>query len=218
MGALITPMLALVMPLDQAIGLTMPIFIIGDIFAMAAHWRRWEAPLIQVLLLGGILGVILGTFVITNVSITALRRGLGAIALLFVLYRVFEQHILRLLRYQPRRWHGVVAGSVAGFTSALANAGGPAISIYLLMQNLSPSLFVATSVLFFAVLNIIKVPYYFYAGLFDYSIPSYLIWLAPLVPLGVWLGKRLVNRIDKVFFERIILFLLFATALLLHFR
>ena len=40
----------------------------------------------------------------------------------------------------------------------------------------------------------------------------------PLVPFGVWLGKRLVNRIDKAVFEKVILFLLLATALLLLFR
>jgi len=33
MGALITPLVAMVIPLDQAIGLMLPILILGDVFA-----------------------------------------------------------------------------------------------------------------------------------------------------------------------------------------
>jgi len=113
MGALITPMLALVMPLDQAIGLTMPIFIIGDIFAWPLTGAGGK-PLIQVLLLGGILGVILGTFVITKRFNYCTPPGLGAIALLFVLHRVFRTAHPEAAAIPAASLHGVVAGSVAG--------------------------------------------------------------------------------------------------------
>jgi uncharacterized membrane protein YfcA len=92
MGALITPLVAMVIPLDQAIGLMLPILILGDV---------------------------------------------------------------------------------------------------LLLLELSTIVFVATSALFIAVLNLIKVPYYFYAGLIDLDWISTLIWIVPFVPLGVWTSKRL---------------------------
>ncbi|MBN1147062.1 MAG: sulfite exporter TauE/SafE family protein [Anaerolineales bacterium] len=215
MGVLITPMTSLVMPMEQAIGLLLPILMLGDVFALAAHWNRWDRQRIWVLLAGALLGVTLGTFILANLPSLLLRRGLGVLVMIFVTYRLLERRILGVLHYQARRWHAVLAGSVAGFTSTLAHAGGPPITIYLLMQDLQPSVFVATSVLFFATVNWIKVPYYFYAGLFDFETLLKLAWLAPLVPLGVWLGKRLVERVDKAWFERIIIALLLITGTLL---
>jgi hypothetical protein len=68
------------------------------------------------------------------------------------------------------------------------------------------------------VLNWIKVPYYYAAGLFDFPTLLHLAWLAPLVPLGVWIGKVAVDRIDKALFERIILVLLAVSGVLLLVR
>lgn len=215
LGALITPMMSLVMPLEQAIALMLPILMFGDLFAITAHWRRWDQRLIWVLLPGALVGVTLGTFVITSVSPTVLRRLLGVLVLVIVIYRILEQRIIGTLQYQPRRWHGILAGTVSGFTSSLAHAGGPPISIYLLMQDLEPKAFVGTSVLFFTCLNLIKLPYYYFAGLFDIETQLRLIWLAPFVPLGVWVGKRFVERIDKRLFERIIVFFLLISAIFL---
>jgi uncharacterized membrane protein YfcA len=217
-GALITPMMVLIMPLDQAVGLLLPILMVGDGFAIVAHWRRWETRLIWMLVLGALIGVTLGTFVITSLSPLLMRRGLGLLVLIFLTYRLFERRIASALTYRSRRWHGALAGSTAGFTSTLAHAGGPPITIYLLMQDLQPGVFVATSALFFALLNWIKVPYYYAAGLFDFGTLLRLAWLAPLVPLGVWIGKVVIYRIDKALFDRIILVLLGVSGVLLLVR
>jgi hypothetical protein len=91
------------------------------------------------LILGALIGVALGTWVISNLSPLLLRRGLGVLVLVFLLYRLYEKRILGSLTYQPRRWHGALAGSTAGFTSTLAHAGGPPITIYLLMQDMQPA-------------------------------------------------------------------------------
>jgi uncharacterized membrane protein YfcA len=215
MGVLITPMMALIMPADQAIGLLLPIFILGDIFALIAHWRHWNRSLLWLLIPGGLVGVTLGAYVLTNISTTILQRLLGIFVFLFILYRLVEGRVLKALRYRARNWHGWVAGGLAGFTSTLAHAGGPPIVIYLLMQDIAPRVFVATSVLFFAMINWIKVPYYYQAGLFDFAGQMKLLWLAPLVPLGVWVGSRLAQRIDRGIFEWIILVLLGISGVLL---
>jgi uncharacterized protein len=215
LGFLITPMLALVMPLNKAVGLMLPILILGDMFTLAVYWRRWEVRFLWILLFGAIIGVTLATLVLTNFPLAALRKGLGLLVLIFVAYRLLERRVLKVLTYQPRRWHGVLAGSLAGFTSTLAHAGGPPISIYLLLQNLSPATFIATSVLFFAVLNWIKVPYYYAAGLFDFRLLTQIIWLIPLLPLGVWTGRRLLKRMKKDVFEKVILVLLLVSGFLL---
>ena len=119
------------------------------------------------------------------------------------------------MQYVSRNWHGLLAGTVTGFSSALAHTGGPPVSIYLLMQDIVPGIFVATSALFFLILNWIKVPYYLYARLFDFNRLLGIVWLMPLVPAGVWVGKWAASRVDKLTFERIIVALLVVSAFLL---
>lgn len=215
LGALATPLMALVMPADQVIGLMLPILIFADIFAVALHWGNWNRRLVLLLIPGAIAGVTVGTFFITNAPTDTLRKLLGIIILLFTVYKFSEKRILGALAYRPRGWHGLVAGTVAGFSSALAHTGGPPVSIYLLLQKVSPAVFIATSALFFGLLNWIKVPYYWYAGLFDWPQLWRIAWLLPLVPLGVWTGKKVSQRMDSRTFERIIVWLLAGSALLL---
>lgn len=147
-----------------------------------------------------------------------MNRLLAILVFIFVIYRLLEKKIRRDVYYQSYSWHGVLAGAVAGFTSTLAHAGGPPITIYLLMQNLSPPVFVATSAIFIAALNGMKLPYYAAAGMMDFREYLYLAFFLPMIPVGVWVGKRLVNWIDKRLFEKIITFWLFVAGLLLWFK
>jgi hypothetical protein len=206
--------MTLVLPADQVIGLLLPILILADVFAVAAHWRRWDTRLVLLLLPGSIVGMLVGTFFIANISPETLRLGIGVIVLLFVLYRLLEQPIRRFLQYRPRNWHGFLAGGIAGFVSTLAHVGGPPSAIYLLMQNVSPRVFVATTALFFAVVNWIKVPSYIYLNLFDFSTLNQILWLLPLLPVGVWVGKQIAH-VNKIVFDRIIVFLLAVSAVYL---
>ena len=215
LGALATPLLALVMPPDQVIGLILPILMLADIFAVSFHWRRWNTKLVLLLIPGAIVGVTIGTFFITNAPTDTLRTALGVIVLIFSVYKIFESRIQGALKYHPRNWHGLLAGTITGFSSALAHTGGPPVSIYLLLQDVTPRVFIATSAIFFFLLNWIKVPYYWYADLFDFQLLWQIAWLLPLVPIGVWVGRWGASKVDKGTFEWIITGLLVVAALLL---
>jgi len=216
-GALATPLMALVMPADQAIGLLLPILMLADVFAVALHWRRWNGRLVWLLIPGAVVGVTIGTYFITNAPTRTLQIALGVIVLLFAIYKIFEKRILGLFHYQPRDWHGLVAGTITGFSSALAHTGGPPVSVYLLMQDIPPGVFNATAAIFFLILNWIKVPYYWYAGLFNFQLLWQVVWILPLVPIGVWLGKQFSNKVNKETFDRVMVALLVIASILLIF-
>lgn len=218
LGALITPIMALVVPVDEAIGLVLPMLMYADIFAVAFHWRHWNTKLVILLIPGSIAGVIIGTLFITNVPTEMLRISMGIIILFFAIYKLFEGRIVATIKYKSRAWHGIVAGVITGFSSTLAHTGGPPVSIYLLMQDLTPQVFVATSALFFFILNWLKVPFYGYAQLFDLQKLFSIAWIViPIVPLGVWIGKWVALRIDKKTFEKVILVLLVLSSIMLIF-
>lgn len=217
LGALATPMMALVMPANQVLGLLLPFMLLADVFAVALHWRKWNGRLVWLLTPGAVVGVTIGTFFIANAPTNVLKIGLAIIALVFVVYKLFEKRLLASLHYQERNWHGWLAGTAGGFASSLAHSGGPPISIYLMLQEVTPSVFIATAVLFFAILNWIKVPYYLYIHLFDFQRLWQLAWIAPIVPMGAWLGSWMATKISKEVFDTIIVVLLAVTALLLIF-
>jgi uncharacterized membrane protein YfcA len=216
-GTLSTPLMALVMPVNRVLGLLLPIMLLADMFSIAFHWKHWNGRLVWLLLPGAVVGVTIGTYFVTNVSTQVLKIGLAIISLLFVAYKLFEKRIIGSSKYEERNWHGWLAGSTAGFTSAMAHSGVPPISIYLMLQNVTPRVFVATAVLFYAILNWVKVPYYYFTGMFDFKLLWQIAWVFPIVPLGVWFGRWMVTKVSKNIFDNIILVLLVITALLLIF-
>lgn len=216
-GTLSAPLMSLVMPVNQVLGLLLPIMLLADIFSIIFHWKRWNTRLVWLLLPGAVIGVTIGTYFIVNVSAQVLKIGLAVISLLFVLYKVLEKRIIGSLEYKERKWHGWLAGSTAGFTSAIAHSGVPPISIYLMLHDVTPRVFIATSVLFYAILNWVKVPYFYFTGLFDFQRTWQTAWVFPIVPIGVWFGRWLASKVPKQTFDNIILVLLVITAFLLIF-
>jgi uncharacterized membrane protein YfcA len=167
---------------------------------------------------GAVLGVTAATFFLTRISPEVLQRALAIIILFFIAVKLIESILTTTKLRSSRGWLGTIAGMIAGFTSTLAHAGGPPVTIYLLTQNLQPTTFVATSALFFMALNWIKVPYYLYADLFDIQLIIRFLWLLPLLPAGVWVGKLMVQRAGKRPFEIAIYILLTISAILLLIR
>ena len=208
LGPLVTVLVVLVLPPHAAIGLLLPMLMVGDVFALGALWRHWDLHEVGRLLPGMLLGVAAGTYLLAQAESPLLARMLGALMLLFVTYWLLEPRIARLGEYRERRWHGYAAGGVAGVTSALAHSGGPPVAVYLLLQRVSPIPFVATTTFAFAIVNAVKVPAYLSAGLFNPELQLQLAWALGLVPVGVLVGRLLVGRIDRKLFHRMSVFLL----------
>jgi uncharacterized membrane protein YfcA len=104
---------------------------------------------------------------------------------------------------------GIAAGAAGGFTSFIAHAGGPPISIYLLRRPLDRTDFVATTVLLFAAINYTKLlPYGWLGQLSAENLLTSLV-LAPLAPVGVYTGVWLHRRVSDRFFFRLMYVLLF---------
>ena len=217
LGAAATPMMVLVMPANEVLGLLLPIMLLADVFAIALHWKKWNWRMVLLLTPGAVIGVTVGTFFIANAPTDVLKLVLAIIALIFVVYKLIEKRLLKSVKYVERPWHGWLAGTTAGFASSLAHSGGPPVSIYLMLQDVTPIVFNGTSVLFFAILNWIKVPYYLYIHLFDFQRLWQIAWLAPIVPLGVWFGRWMSTKISKEVFDGIMVAILALTALLLIF-
>jgi uncharacterized membrane protein YfcA len=107
-----------------------------------------------------------------------------------------------------RAW-GVLGGGVGGFTSFVAHSGGPPVAMYLLRRPLDRTRFVATTTVFFAVVNYVKLlPYGWLGQLSNDNLLLSLI-LAPLAPIGVATGVWLHRRVSDRFFFAVAYVMLF---------
>ena len=114
-------------------------------------------------------------------------------------------------RATPGRVAGSFWGALSGFTSTLAHAGGPPFAIWMLPQKLDKTTLVATSAVFFLVVNYVKlVPYAILGQLNTGNLTASLLF-APLAPLGIWLGVWLHRRISERSFYAVSYALLFGT-------
>jgi uncharacterized membrane protein YfcA len=85
--------------------------------------------------------------------------------------------------------------------------------MYLLPQKLPRHLFVGTMVIFFAVVNLIKLIPYHSLGLLRVGNLMTVILLAPLTYVGVRLGIYLNRRFTDLWFNRVLYTILFLTGL-----
>lgn len=224
LGSIATPVMALMLPPQTALAFVLPILIMADWFSIYFYWREWNLRIVLLLLPGCLLGITVGTFFIDNAPTQTIGLVLGTIVLIVATYQGFIDPIIRRNMdkdrvYKEKLWHPGAAGTVAGFSSALAASGSPPIIIYLLFRDdLAPRVLLATMVLLFTILNLVKVPYYFAIDLFDFSLYRQVFFLLPLVPVGVWVGQWAVKKVNRKVFNRILIGMLFFLGALLIIR
>lgn len=206
-GAVILPLLSQTMTVPQAAGITLPLLIVGDIFAMRFYWREWDMKLVRLLLPAAFIGIIIGVRLLVSLPDDVLRRILGLFTIGVIIFKLTSDS-LRSVEYHHENWHGYIAGFATGLTSALANLGGPPITAYLLLQKLKPTAFVGTMTLFFFVVNLLKLPGFLAEGVIDIPTLISIAWVLPLIPVGVWLGRRAIGWVNRLWFERAMIVLL----------
>ena len=200
-GMIATPLIALTVPIPQAAAILLPILIVMDIAGLWAYRGRFNRENLRLLLAGGVAGVALGALTFRYFDDSWIRIALGALALGFVLQRYARRADARAAAASVPK--GLFWSTVSGLTSTIAHAGGPPLSIYLLPLRLDKAVMVGTTVVFFAVINFVKLVPYTWLGLFDPANLATSAALAPLAPVGIGMGVWLMRRIPEDLFYRI---------------
>ncbi|MEO1293862.1 MAG: sulfite exporter TauE/SafE family protein, partial [Pseudomonadota bacterium] len=133
-----TPILALVVPATTAAAILLPILMVIDLTSLYAYRKvlNWRSAL--PMMMASVVGIGLGWWFFGAVDEAWIRLALGVFALVFVLYFIFRPKAPTAGK--SRLWllaGGGFWGSIAGFTSFVAHAGGPPVAMHLLPQNLS---------------------------------------------------------------------------------
>jgi uncharacterized membrane protein YfcA len=190
-GTLATPLLAVYAPPLQAAAILLPILITQDMISIWTYRRAWDGWNVKVLTPGALVGIGVAWVLAAYVSDSAVRITVGLIGLAFVLNAWFGR--LPQRKGRPGVPVGVFWGAVSGFTSTLAQGGGPPFQVYVLPQRLPKLTLVGTTTIFFAIVNALKVVPYFALGQFSTDGLGTSVVLLPLAVLTNFLGIWLVR-------------------------
>jgi len=203
LGAMGVPLMSLVMPPTQAAAILLPLLCLMDVFGLRAYFGKWDGRNLAVMLPGALLGIAAGAIGFDRLSDRPVRMLVGGLAVAFAVLDARPRAAVR--DAVPGRCvrRGVFWSFLSGFTSFVAHAGGPPAMIYLLPQRLDKDVLIGTAGVFFMVVNAIKLLPYAWLGQFDARNLDLSLLLAPLVPVGVYLGVRLQRRLTMQAFYRI---------------
>ena len=197
------PLLSIVMDPLSAGALLAPLFVLMDLCALR-YWKpsTWSRPDLLILVPSLIVGIGLGYATLRLLDARAVAIVIALITLAFTaLWLRRGGQITARPRSTPK---AVAAGLGSGITTMVAHSGGPPLAMYLLPLGMTKAAYAGTTSIFFTVGNAVK--------------PTGWLWMLgavclPAIPLGVWAGWKLHQRLDQQQLYRACYGLLAVTAL-----
>ncbi|WP_353940947.1 sulfite exporter TauE/SafE family protein [Streptomyces sp. HUAS MG91] len=201
---------AAILPARDSTGVLLPILICGDILAVLTYRRHAHWPTLWRLFPAVAGGVVVGTVFLAFAGDGLVRGSIGVILLVMAAVTLWRRRHAEApgAEGDPTRAARVKAGSygvLGGFTTMVANAGGPVMSMYLLSAGFKKLGFLGTSAWFFLIVNSAKVPFSVGLGLIDGRSLLLDAALVAFVVPGALIGKVAVNRINQRLFEQLVI-------------
>lgn len=185
-----------------SVGVLLPMLIVADVsvypmFRKHASWKPvWR------LLPPALMGMAAGFFLLDGMPEEWAKPVIGSLILTMVGLQLVRQ-------FAPEYFHrlahsggfGLAAGSFAGIATTIANAAGPVFQLYFLARRLPKMELIGIGARFFLLINLIKLP--FMGGLSFTTSDSLMLnlKLVPLILLGIFLGRHLLQLISQRVFE-----------------
>ena len=200
---------AAVLPPKQSTGTLLLLLITADLFAVAAYTRHTDWRALLRLAPAVVAGLLVGVVFLAVADDQWVKRFIAVILLAVIaitlLRRRFAKAVVEEGRAHPAA--AITYGVLGGFSTMVANAAGPVMSMYFLASRFSVMQFLGTAAWFYALINLTKLPFSIGLGLI--TAPGLLtdVVLVPAVVLGAIVGRRLAPRMDQRMFERLVIVL-----------
>jgi len=199
---------AAVLPAKPSTGALLLLLIVGDMFALWTYRKHAHWPTLVRMLPAVLVGLALGAVFLAFAGDSLVRRVIGVMLLMLMALTLWQRHRDSAPRDDdaapPAPASRAVAagyGSLGGFTTMVANAGGPVMSMYFLAARFPKHAFLGTAAWFFAVMNLLKVPVSVGLGLITTQTLVLDALLVPGVVLGAFAGRWAITRIRQRVFD-----------------
>jgi uncharacterized protein len=211
-GTLAVPLMALQISPVVAAGLLLPIYIISDMYGLWIYRKSFDVRNIAILVPAAAIGIVFGwaTAKVTNEDVVTIL--VGVIGLAYCIDAVLKAR--RNLPAKPADVpRGIFWGAIAGFTSFVSHSGAPPYQMYVLPQRLEKMVYAGTSTIIFAIINLLKLPPYWFLGQVNLASLETALLLSPLAIIGAYAGYRLTLILPEKIFFRIVEVALFLISL-----
>ncbi|GGE37682.1 sulfite exporter TauE/SafE family protein [Actibacterium pelagium] len=215
---LAVPLLSLYMDPAIAAGLLLPLYNLADVYAVYLFRKAFSVRNLKIMLPGATVGILTGFATVTVVPPDAVKLLLAGIGLTYLFNTMRHRFARREVPIKPADVpRGIFWSTLAGLTSYISHAGGPPFQAYVLPQRLDKMVYLGTVTIFFAFVNLMKVPPYIIAGQLTWESVQQVAWLSPMALLGAWSGAS-ISRVmpEKAFFLMIEIALGLVSLKLLH--
>lgn len=205
-------MFAAVIPARESTAVMLLLLMIGDVIAVWTYRRNVDWAALRRLVPAVLVGVLLGTGVLGWIDDAAMKRMIGVILLTLTAVTLWLMWWSR--RRSPlsgaggfgqsriARW---IYGGLGGFTTMVANAGGPPMTLYFMASGFDMVRFIGTQAWFFFLVNLTKAPLQASLGLYSTAALGTDLLLAAAVILGAWAGRVLIKRMNPEIFNPLVL-------------
>lgn len=219
LGALATPILALVLPPVVAIGILLPVLIVQDAVSVWSFRREWDRWIVAWMLPGAVAGIAIGWYFADSVDDLILAAAVGLVSALFAAQRLWVERAgtIALPSTSPG-WVGMLFGVATGFTSQVAHAGSPPFQMWVTPRRLPHPVYVGTNAVLFAAINWLKVPAYVALGAMPLPILKASAALIPVAILATLISLRFVRRLPGEKFYRLVYWVMLLLGLYLMSR
>jgi uncharacterized membrane protein YfcA len=211
-GMLAVPIVALQISPVVAAGLLLPIYIVSDIYGLWLYRKSYDLRNIKIIVPAAAIGIAIGWATVSITSDDLVKLLVGVIGLAYCVDAVMKAR--RVIAARPADLpRGIFWGSIAGFTSFVSHAGGPPYQMYVLPQRLEKMVYAGTSTIIFAIINLLKLPPYWFLGQVNLASLETALLLSPLAIIGAYVGYRLTLILPEKIFFRIVEVALFLVSL-----
>lgn len=198
-AAVLLPALVAFFGIREAIPILTVAQLIGNSSRVWFNRRELDWRVVGWFALGAVPLALLGGYLFAKAPLTALTRLLGAFLLLVVVWR----HIRPKPKSFPvASFAGIGAG--ASFLSSLLGSVGPIMAPFFLAYGLVKSAYIGTEALSTVVMRIVTLIAYRQAAVLTWNATWIGLLLGPVMILGSFIGKRIVDRLPERVFVLII--------------
>ena len=208
LGVMSLPLMSLFVPPLQAAAIILPTVLAQDALTVWTYRRDWSGWNLKIMIPSMAAGIAVAGLFAASLTAAHIRLAIGLIAGAFVLRHWLGSRFERLSP-RPGTLSGMIFGAIGGFTTMLANAGGPAWQMHLLPQQLDKLTYVGTFTILFAASNLMKIPAYGALGQLTSENLALGAALLPVAVLANYAGIWLVRRTPAELFFRIAYVLMF---------
>ncbi|GGO96576.1 UPF0721 transmembrane protein [Actinomyces gaoshouyii] len=233
--AIAVAIFAQVLPAKESTGVMLLLLLTGDLPAIWAYRRDTDATMLKRLVPAVACGVLIGALFLRVASDDLMRRVIGWLMIVLIVitlaqrargrYRTGARSRATSAGASSRGGTGsasragssptarMVYGALAGFSTMVANAGGPVTSLYFLACRYPVKAFLGTTAWFFFLVNLTKLPFSIALGIIHVDALALVAVLIPAVLVGALAGRLLADRMPQRVFDPVVMVLTVVAAL-----